>query len=282
MVMQDSQNCGHSSPRRGEASCLSRPSPSPSPSSSSRRSSSSYHSNGSYAKLVQSLVVVLSVAVALSCLVSVVEASTMFMDVMPSTTRCVGQELDEEDMAVFTFGADHVNDGTYDSNVIAAHKDIQKITASIEDPKGNYLVENEVLLINSKRPIEKVVHHTQTRGVFHVCFTLFGGEIPVRSSFHIEFQSKDAKTKLKTSSSKIEKDEVPVAEAKLQLAEDTLHVIQKEIEYAKLQETALKDSSEAVSDRIHYFSMLSMAVLVVTSIWQLVYLRSFFTSKKLL
>jgi hypothetical protein len=111
---------------------------------------------------------------------------------------------------------------------------------------------------------------------------LVGGEIPVRSQFHIEFQSKDAKTKMKTSSNKIEKEEVPVAEAKLQLAEDTLHVIQKEIEYAKVQEMALKDSSEAVSDRIQYFSMLSMAVLVVTSLWQLIYLRSFFTSKKLL
>ena len=39
---------------------------------------------------------------------------------------------------------------------------------------------------------------------------------------------------------------------------------------------------ERTSTRIQWFSILSIAVLLVTSIWQIIYLRRFFTSKKLL
>jgi hypothetical protein len=39
---------------------------------------------------------------------------------------------------------------------------------------------------------------------------------------------------------------------------------------------------EATNDRIEWFSYLSIFVLIATALWQLVYLRNFFSSKKLL
>ncbi len=204
----------------------------------------------------------------------------LYMDIFPETSRCVGQELDEKDSAVFTFGAEHVSDGTYAANVIAAHKDIQKITSSLYDPNGNILMSDEVLLINSQRPLEKVFSSVEHRGVYKLCFKLEGGEIPVRASFVIDFKAKDARGSLKTASTTLEEGDVPVAETKLQFAEETLHAIHKEIEYAKAQELSLRESSEAVNERIQWFSLASMAILVVTSLWQLLYLRSFFSAKK--
>jgi hypothetical protein len=203
----------------------------------------------------------------------------MYMDISPDTIRCIGQELDEEDSALFTFGASHYHpiDGTSDAK--------QKITASIVNPQGiNIMLDNNIILINSQRPLEKLIDKVNIRGVYKICYELKGGSIPVRANFHIDFKSsKDMKlTGGILQNNKIIKDDVPIAETKLQYAEESLHIIQKEIEYANIQEKLLKESTEAVSTRIQWFSMLSMAVLVITSLWQLLYLRTFFTSKKML
>ena len=54
------------------------------------------------------------------------------------------------------------------------------------------------------------------------------------------------------------------------------------IDFARRQESLLREAGERTSTRIQWFSILSIAVLLVTSIWQIIYLRRFFTSKKLL
>ena len=209
--------------------------------------------------------------VLLTILINVSEC-VMYMDVFPGLTRCIGQELDEEDSALFTFGANHVTDGTYAANVIAAHKDIQKVTASIIDPKGNNIINSSsgekkkesvdggsrsgssrasgVILINSQRPIEKFIEKVPFRGVYKICYELTGGEIPVRAHFNIDFQSSKGSNgssdpgiksgrggnAITKSDSKIKSGDVPIAETKLQYAEESLHAIHKEIEYAKIQE----------------------------------------------
>jgi hypothetical protein len=207
--------------------------------------------------------------------------------------------LDEEDMAMFKFGAYYHRDTT--AQQIELHKDKHIISAYIKDPNNGYLLNKEKLQINGLRPTIHEMKNIINRGVYNICFELIGGDISVRCHFHIEFQAK-SKSKSKSHNSanlsgsnnnnnnslndipnyKMEKTEVPAVEAKLSMAEENLAAIEKEIEYAKQQEILLRSSSEAMTDKIQWFGLLSMGVLVVTSVWQLLYLRSFFTSKKVL
>jgi len=83
-------------------------------------------------------------------------------------------------------------------------------------------------------------------------------------------------------SKKVAAEELPQLEVQLKLAEDALNQISNEIDFARRQESLLREAGERTSTRIQWFSILSIAVLLVTSIWQIVYLRRFFTSKKLL
>lgn len=68
----------------------------------------------------------------------------------------------------------------------------------------------------------------------------------------------------------------------LALAEEAITDISNEIDYAKRQEIELRSDSERSSDRIQWFGILSIFVLLTISCWQVLYLRHFFTTKKLL
>lgn len=65
-------------------------------------------------------------------------------------------------------------------------------------------------------------------------------------------------------------------------AEDKLSDISKEMEKSRDREAQLRDTNESTSNRIQWFSILSITVLLTISAWQMIYLRSFFRSKKLL
>jgi len=65
-------------------------------------------------------------------------------------------------------------------------------------------------------------------------------------------------------------------------AEEAIADISNEVDYARRQEIELRTSGEVTSDRIQWFGILSIFVLLSVSMWQVIYLRHFFTTKKLL
>ena len=212
-------------------------------------------------------------------LLSYAQASIM-VDVIPGKSRCVGQELDDEDMAIFLFGGNHVP--ATSQKQIEIQKEKKTLSVSIQDPEGTYLLSNEKVPIGAPRPKEYKMPSISKRGVYDLCFELTGGNTPIRAYFHVDFKSRNSPGALDSSSTQLEHKEVPAVQQKLMHAEHLLEVIQQEINYAKDQEKNLKESGKNMSDKIQWFSLLSMAVLLITSLWQLLYLRSFFTSKKLL
>lgn len=212
------------------------------------------------------------------CMCIIVQGS-LTIEVMPWKERCIGQEMDEQDMAVFSFGA-NIPGAT--EKQIAIHKEPQVLTVSIQDPEGAYILEDEKVPIGAPRPRDFKQSNIKKRGVYELCFALTGGDAAVRAYFYVDFKSRDAQGSLDAVNNMLDRKDVPAVEQKLAQAEHSLEVIQQEIDYAQEQEMALKESGKAMADQIQYFSLLSMAVLLATSLWQLLYLRSFFTSKKLL
>ena len=71
-------------------------------------------------------------------------------------------------------------------------------------------------------------------------------------------------------------------EKQLDDSEHMLRDIGVEMDAALLREENLRTSAEAGRDRVETFGLISMGVLVVTALWQVFFLRSFFRSKKLL
>lgn len=62
----------------------------------------------------------------------------------------------------------------------------------------------------------------------------------------------------------------------------SLQTVVDEMEYLKEREVRMRDTNESTNERIKWFSLFSIAVLVSSGVWQLFYLRSFFQAKKLM
>jgi len=198
--------------------------------------------------------------------------AAMQMDVYPGEMRCVGQELDEEDVALFALSATS-------THAVKAQEVKQVLTASLTDPEGGSILSNEKVVIGA-RPRE-LRESIDLRGVYKLCFELQGGKTPVRVFFHVDFKSKNAPGSLEAVG-KVGKEDLPTLESQLKAAEMSLSDISREIEFAKREEVLLKEAGDTTVSRIQWFGILSIAILLATTLWQLIYLRSFFASKKLL
>eukprot|EP00602_Paraphysomonas_sp_CaronLab_P002540 CAMPEP_0185018392 /NCGR_PEP_ID=MMETSP1103-20130426/1131_1 /TAXON_ID=36769 /ORGANISM="Paraphysomonas bandaiensis, Strain Caron Lab Isolate" /LENGTH=183 /DNA_ID=CAMNT_0027548189 /DNA_START=109 /DNA_END=660 /DNA_ORIENTATION=- len=183
------------------------------------------------------------------------------MLVKPSSPRCVGQELDQEDAATFFI---RPVGSTENGN-------IQTIQVSISDPEGGILLEDSV----HSGEVREISKNIALRGVYQMCFAN-NGDQAMHVIFYVSFKNRGVER-----SKKIDKN-IPSVERKLLSAELLLQDISHEIDFAKRQESALMDVIDATNARIAWFSYLSMFVLLGTAAWQLIYLRNFFTSKKLL
>lgn len=186
--------------------------------------------------------------------------------------RCIGQELDEEDTAMFAISAASVHR-------VATPAEKQSLLATITDPEGGTIISNEKIAIGARA--REIREKISIRGVYELCFELQGGKTPVRAFFHVDFKAQNATGSL-DAVRHVGKDDIPSLETHLKAAEASLSQISNEIEFARDQELALKEAQETTTARIQWFGVLSIAILIATSLWQLLYLRSFFAAKKLL
>jgi hypothetical protein len=125
----------------------------------------------------------------------------------------------------------------------------------------------------------------------------------IRAFFHVDAKSRAAQAM--EQAQKLGKSDLSALEIQLKSAEDLLNEISKEIDFSRRQEMILVEANgkpdtsqtqsldlsltpcftlfiEAMTTRIHRFGYLSIGILAFSSLWQLIYLRRFFISKKLL
>ena len=211
----------------------------------------------------------------MACVAAATNTGFLKMVVEPNEERCVGQQLDEEDAALFSYGAATPHAST-------ARKTKPVLFASIYDPDDEFLLNKEEVVVGARAKDHKF-EKIMVRGVHNLCFTLEQGDAPITVSFLIDFKSqKHANELLSSTESRVVKDDITMLEANLKQAEETLESINDEINFAHQQEKALKEAGDVANFRIELFSYFSMAVLFLTTLYQLWYLLSFFKSKKLL
>merc|ERR1719361_990503 len=71
-------------------------------------------------------------------------------------------------------------------------------------------------------------------------------------------------------------------EVELRRLEDLSDSIVNDFQYMKTREEEKRSTNESTNSRVLYFSIFSMMCLVCLATWQVLYLRKFFKSKKLI
>lgn len=65
-------------------------------------------------------------------------------------------------------------------------------------------------------------------------------------------------------------------EIELRRIEETVNEIVQEMEYLRLREQKLRDTNESTNERVKWFALGTMGMLVGLGAWQVVYLRAYF------
>ena len=71
-------------------------------------------------------------------------------------------------------------------------------------------------------------------------------------------------------------------EADLKRISEVAKEVVDEMEYLKGREMLLRDTNESTNERVKWFAIGTMGMLVALGVWQVVYLRAYFRSKHLI
>ncbi|KAL9048983.1 MAG: hypothetical protein Q9162_007458 [Coniocarpon cinnabarinum] len=69
-------------------------------------------------------------------------------------------------------------------------------------------------------------------------------------------------------------------EAELRRIEEVMGEIVKEMDYLREREQMLRDTNESTNDRVKWFAFGTMATLIGLGVWQVVYLRAYFSHSR--
>jgi hypothetical protein len=117
---------------------------------------------------------------------------------------------------------------------------------------------------------------------FDVCFeNIYVGDIKAVNPRHVELDidiGADAKDWNAISAA----DKLKPVEAELRRIEETVGEIVTEMDYLRAREQKLRDTNESTNERVKWFALGTMGMLVALGAWQVVYLRAYFRSKHLI
>lgn len=79
-----------------------------------------------------------------------------------------------------------------------------------------------------------------------------------------------------------EAEKLKPIEVELKRLEDLAEAIVSDFAYMKAREEEMRDTNESTHARVTYLSVFSIGCLFALAIWQTLYLRRYFKSKKLI
>lgn len=71
-------------------------------------------------------------------------------------------------------------------------------------------------------------------------------------------------------------------EAELKRLSEIANEVVDEMDYLRTREMKLRDTNESTNERVKWFALGTMGMLVALGVWQVVYLRAYFRSKHLI
>lgn len=184
-------------------------------------------------------------------------------DVRRRTEKCLTDEVGEGSLVVIHY------------NVIGTAKGKSDVSIMITDPLNKYLKQDSNIDTSSD-DTHKFSFHADVAGSYSVCF-FNANEKPVRVmlDFKHGVEAKDYAEVAK-------REHLMPVEKELRKMEDTVDEIHREMLYMREREAAMRSTNESTNSRVMWFSLASIVVLIGMGVWQVLYLKKFFKSKKLI
>ncbi|EUC31055.1 hypothetical protein COCVIDRAFT_108095 [Bipolaris victoriae FI3] len=157
--------------------------------------------------------------------------------------------------------------------------DGQRVDMHIRDAMGNdYHRPKDVVGEN------RYAFTSHADSVFDVCFANIFTSASSSKSIkprHVELDidiGADAKDWNAISAS----EKLKPVEAELRRIEEVVGEIVREMDYLRWREQRLRDTNESTNERVKWFAVGTMGMLVGLGAWQIIYLRAYFRSKHLI
>jgi len=188
-------------------------------------------------------------------------ASGLMFHLEPNQKKCLKEEIHK----------DIVVKGEYEINVLPN----QRVDLMIVDSTGHHFYNRE--------EIEKGVFSftADKYDVYEICFI---SRVPqgMRGGRHEVFLQSKHGVEAKSYEGLGEAAKLKPLEVELKRLEDLSEAIVQDFAYMRQREEEMRDTNESTNSRVLYFSLFSMCCLLGLATWQVLYLRKFFKSKKLI
>lgn len=190
-------------------------------------------------------------------------AEAVWLDLPPGGTKCVSEEIQPNVVVLADYSL--LDDGH-------AHS-ATTITLKVTSPYGNTLHHKE----NVKSG--QFAFTTTEPGNYLACFSIDSADKGVGASVNLDWKIGIA---AKDWDSVAKKEKIEGVELELTKLEGAVEAIHENLLYLRTREAEMREVSERTNARVAWFSIMSLGVCIMVSVWQLFHLKKFFQKKKLI
>lgn len=195
------------------------------------------------------------------CSICLVSIDGLRFHLSPNSKKCLKEEIHKDRLVT----------GEYELSEAPG----QKTNLHVSDSKGHTLYNKDDA---SKG---KFAFTTEEYEMFEVCFETkmpHGGQGADREVFINMKHGVEAKDYADVAKAQ----KLKPLEVELKKLEDLSELIVNDFAYMRAREEEMRDTNESTHSRVLYFGVFSMLCLLGLATWQVLYLRRFFKSKKLI
>ncbi|CAH0490265.1 unnamed protein product [Peronospora farinosa] len=196
-------------------------------------------------------------------ILSVVSLNAVQFDIRRHDEKCLSDEVAQGSLVVVHY------------DVIGGQRGQSGVWLTITDPLHS-LLKQDNNIDTSSDDTHKFSFTANAGGNYAVCFSN-NNDKPVRVmlDFKHGVEAKDYTEVAK-------REHLMPVEKELRKMEDTVDEIHREMLYMREREAMMRNTNESTNARVLWFSFFSIVVLLGMGIWQVLYLKKFFKSKKLI
>merc|ERR1739848_371755 len=210
-------------------------------------------------KIFQTYNTIFSIAIGFATIFNL--ADSLMFHLEPNSRKCLKEEIHKGVLVT----------GDYDANQIPN----QVVDLMVIDTKGQHFVNRE------NTDVGKFAFTTDDYDVYEICFL---SRVPpnIRGQRHEVYLNVKHGVEAKNYEGLGDANKLKPLEVELKRLEDLSLSIVQDFAYMRQREEEMRDTNESTNSRVLYFSIFSMCCLLGLATWQVLYLRKYFKSKKLI
>jgi len=190
-----------------------------------------------------------------------ISVNSLMLHLEPNSRKCLKEEIYKGVLVT----------GEYEVNEIPG----QLVDMMVTDAKGQHYVNRE------SADKGKFAFTADVDDVFEICFI---SRVPtnMRGGRHEVYLETKHGVEAKSYEGLGDAAKLKPLEVELKRLEDLSESIVQDFAHMRQREEEMRDTNESTNSRVLYFSLFSMCCLLGLATWQVLYLRKFFKSKKLI